>query len=62
MAGKKKYDPADIGREERQRIEEIRVLIDAEDFKGALKSLLADTDADLLHFKKVKREMMRRSI
>jgi hypothetical protein len=48
--------PEDFVKEENERINDIKKLIDAKYYNAALKSLMADTDGDLHYFNKVKRE------
>jgi hypothetical protein len=51
-----KFDPQDFVKEEKDRVDEIRELMDAKDYNAALKSLMSDADADFHYFNKVKSE------
>ena len=53
-----KHDPQNFVMEEKERVDEIRDLMNAKDYDAALKNMLSDTDGDYHYYNKVKNETM----
>lgn len=56
--GGRQINPKDYVLAERERVNEIKELIDAEDYEAALTNLMSDTDEDMHYFNKVKSETL----
>lgn len=53
-----KHDPQNFVMEEKERVDEIRDLMNAKDYHEALKNMLSDADGDYHYYNKIKNETM----